>query len=126
MILESLPYQDLLGTHLREVHKGISDLLDTYETSISRSVLRNQLANAVTDFPACANPNYWDLRRCARRYYTMESIVRAWLICQSDEYSAQNMAVAETGLIILWRLMDKREFSSLKFFLHMLTLKSDP
>jgi hypothetical protein len=113
-IVQHLPFdtgRDIL--RLQHVHPRLRALLLNYEHSLTRSFMRRELSHASTDFPCCAKFGYHCLAECVRRYDIVDDVMDA-LSSRQNCYAvpAYNMALANTGLLLLYRVASLGKFSN--------------
>ena len=105
-IVQHLPLntgRDIL--RLQHVHPRLRAILLNYERSLTRTFMRRELSHASTDFPCCAKFGYHCLAECVRRYDIVDDVMDA-LSSRQNCYAvpAYNMALANTGLLLLYRV----------------------
>ncbi|KAF2018858.1 hypothetical protein BU24DRAFT_405604 [Aaosphaeria arxii CBS 175.79] len=105
-IIENLRFDKKSIAKLRSVHPRIRNVVDDYEVSITTKYMKRQLPHALVDFPGDKRKiGYRWLAECDYNYDVVDSVM-AVLTCEENCWAVQrhNMPLANTGLLILYRL----------------------
>jgi len=105
-IIQRLPFDSQVTPTLALVHSRFRDLLRNYQTSIARNFVRRNLPHVCQDFPCEGNAiKYEWLAKCIRQYDVIDDVM-AVLLSDINCYAVEkhNMAVLNTGLLLLYRL----------------------
>jgi hypothetical protein len=105
-VIQRLPFDAKVTPTLALVHSRFRDLLRNYQTSIARNFARRNLPHVCQDFPCDENAiKYEWLAKCIRQYDVVDDVM-AVLLSDINCYAVEkhNMAVLNTGLLLLYRL----------------------
>ncbi|KAF2189706.1 hypothetical protein K469DRAFT_747728 [Zopfia rhizophila CBS 207.26] len=105
-VIQHVPFDDAFVAKLSLIHPRIKSLLTNHEISITKHFIRSQLPHALTDFPTeVKNIGYAWLSQCIHQYDTMDGVM-ATLTSELNCFAVQNhnMALVNTGLLLLYRL----------------------
>lgn len=121
-IVQFLPFDDGKGIiKLQHVHRRLRDLLRNYERSLTRMFMSRELPHASTDFPCYAKFGYRCLANCVKRYNVVDDLMDA-LVSRQNCYAAEehNMALLNTGLLLIYRISSLGMFRCLTRAKHYL------
>ncbi|KAF2472301.1 uncharacterized protein BDR25DRAFT_333651 [Lindgomyces ingoldianus] len=128
-ILQYNPFESTATVHnLSLVHPRFRDILENYEISTTKRFARNSLPYVYTDVPDSPNgtrKGYAWLDRCIHHYDTADDIM-ATLTSKQNCYPVEkhNMALVNTGILILYRLNSIQSYVSKLAFIE--SLPEDP
>lgn len=106
-VIQYVPFEGYAVRNLALAHSRFYSLLRIYECSVTKNFARRQLRHAMTDFPCTeeSGVNYAWLAQCIRQYDVVDEVMAALdsrLNCYALE--KHNMALANAGLLLLYRL----------------------
>ena len=118
-IIQRIPFHSRLILTLALVHPRIRDLVSNYQLSITKNFARSNLPHVFQDFPLSYKGGlitYNWLSKCIRQYDVIDDVM-AVLTSDLNCYAVEkhNMAVVNTGLLILYRLCTVGKFKIAKF-----------
>ncbi|KAF2653879.1 hypothetical protein K491DRAFT_497864 [Lophiostoma macrostomum CBS 122681] len=125
-IIQQIPFE---ANHLRElslVHSRFGELIANYERSLTKSFACSQLPHAFADFPCGDSDVSFDwLSQCIRQYDIVDDVM-AVLVSDLNCFAVErhNMALANTGLLLLYRLNSMDTYTKKMTFIN--TLPRDP
>ena len=117
-IIQRIPFDSRLILTLALVHPRIRDLVSNYQLSITKNFARSNLPHVFQDFPLSYKEGtitYNWLSKCIRQYDVIDDVM-AVLTSDLNCYAVEkhNMAVVNTGLLLLYRLCTVGEFKIVK------------
>lgn len=105
-VIQRIPFDSSVVPKLALVHPRLHELLVNYQTSIAKNFARRNLPHICQDFPCDENSiTYAWLSRCIQQYDVVDDVM-AILLSEINCYAVEkhNMAVVNTGLLLLYRL----------------------
>ncbi|KAF2793324.1 hypothetical protein K505DRAFT_277146 [Melanomma pulvis-pyrius CBS 109.77] len=105
-VIQRIPFDSTVVLKLALVHSRFHELLVNYQTSIAKNFALRNLPHACQDFPCDENSiTYAWLARCIQQYDVVDDVM-AVLLSDMNCYAVEkhNMAVVNTGLLLLYRL----------------------
>ena len=104
--IHHLPFGDgkIIAT-LRCTHPRLRDILDNYESSVTRHFVRKELRHAPTDFPHDEGLDIKWLAQCVKRYDIVDDVMDA-LSSDKNCFAVErhNLSLVHAGLLLLYRL----------------------
>ena len=122
-IIQHLPFENGKSiASLRSTHSRSRDILQSYECSITRNIVRKELRHASTDFPHVKVFGLNWLVCCVRKYDVLDDIMDA---LSSDQncfaVKPHNLSLVNTGLLLLYRLASYGQSEPLQLLLQTKT-----
>ncbi|KAL1607751.1 hypothetical protein SLS60_002687 [Paraconiothyrium brasiliense] len=124
-VIERLPYGDgSIVVNLARTHPRLHNILAIYEESLANSFARKELRHSAVDFPNEQQGFKW-LQSCVKRYDVVDDLM-AMLVSEHNVVPVRkhNMALVNTGLLLLYRLQSFESHAAKLSFLK--SLPKDP
>jgi hypothetical protein len=123
-IIQRIPFDAKVTPTLSLVHSRFRDLLHNYQTSIAKNYATRNLPHVFQDFPCGKNAiKYEWLANCIRQYDVVDDVM-AVLLSEVNCFAIEkhNMAVLNTGLLLLYRLCSVGKTTKSGYRLRVLTM----
>ena len=104
-VIERLKFGDGSDiVNLSLTHSRFSNVLRSYEQSLTKAFTQTELRHAHVDFPTRRQGFRW-LRECDKKYDVVDDLM-AMLISEHNVFPIRkhNMAMVNTGILLLYRL----------------------
>jgi hypothetical protein len=126
-IIQRIPFDAKVTPTLSLVHSRFRELLHNYQSSIAKHFATRNLPHVFQDFPCDENAiKYEWLAKCIQQYDVVDDVM-AVLLSDINCFAIEkhNMAVANTGLLLLYRLCSISKSVNSGYRSRVLTMSRD-